>query len=149
MSGHRTITENNFRDGTRIHQGDNYYNFSHDDKKKCLLDLRITDPSHDKARIEQSKGGLREESYCWIFENEEFKQWKKSESDSQFLWIKGDPGKGKTMLLAGIIDELVTEPENFGQVAYFFCQETDSRINNATAVLRGLIYMIVHTFLLK
>lgn len=27
-------------------------------------------------------------------------------------------------------------------VAYFFCQATDSRINNATAVLRGLIYLL-------
>ncbi|KAM0421801.1 hypothetical protein ACHAPD_000240 [Fusarium lateritium] len=143
MSDYRTIAESNFRDGVRIHQGDNYYKCSHDDKKRCLLDLRITDPAHDKARIKQSKGGLREESYCWIFENEDFKQWKKSKSDSRFLWIKGDTGKGKTMLLAGIINGLATEPGNFGQVAYFFCQETDSRINNATAVLRGLIYMLV------
>ncbi|QPC68162.1 hypothetical protein HYE67_010393 [Fusarium culmorum] len=66
-----------------------------------------------------------------------------SESDSRFLWIKGDPGKGKTMLLAGIIDKLNAEPGNFGQTACFFCQGTDSRINNATAVLRGLIYMLV------
>ncbi|KAK1776004.1 NACHT domain-containing protein, partial [Copromyces sp. CBS 386.78] len=28
-------------------------------------------------------------------------------------------------------------------VAYFFCQATDSRINNATAVLRGLIYLLI------
>jgi hypothetical protein len=161
MSDHRTIAENHFRDGTRIHQGDvnNYHNCVYritarkilltnapdlnEDKKKCLLDLRVTDPSHDKARIEQSKGGLREDSYCWILENESFKQWKKPESDTRFLWIKGDPGKGKTMLLAGIIDELTNTPGSFGQVTYFFCQETDSRINNATAVLRGLIYMLV------
>jgi hypothetical protein len=28
-------------------------------------------------------------------------------------------------------------------LSYFFCQGTDSRINNATAVLRGLIYLLV------
>ncbi|PVH92635.1 hypothetical protein DM02DRAFT_677372 [Periconia macrospinosa] len=28
-------------------------------------------------------------------------------------------------------------------LSYFFCQATDSRINNATAVLRGLIYLLV------
>jgi hypothetical protein len=28
-------------------------------------------------------------------------------------------------------------------LSYFFFQATDSRINNATAVLRGLIYMLI------
>ncbi|CEF74871.1 unnamed protein product [Fusarium graminearum] len=143
MLDNRTIAGSQFGDSAQIHLGDNNYNCSHDDKKRCLLDLRMTDPKLDKARIVQAKGGLREESYCWIFENEDFKQWKDTESDSRFLWIKGNPGKGKTMLLAGIIDKLNTEPGNFGQIAYFFCQGTDGRINNATAVLRGLIYMLV------
>lgn len=103
----------------------------------------MTDPKDDKKRIEKSKDGLIRESYQWILDHDGFKQWMKLESDSRFLWIKGDPGKGKTMLLAGIIDELNDEPSNTYQIAYFFCQETDSRINNATAVLRGLIYMLV------
>ena len=64
------------------------------------------------------------------------------------LWIKGDPGKGKTMLLCGIIDELSpsTRLEDKGAttlLSFFFCQATDSRINNATAVLRGLIYLLI------
>jgi len=29
------------------------------------------------------------------------------------------------------------------QLSYFFCQATDLRINNATAVLRGLLYLLV------
>lgn len=45
------------------------------------------------------------------------------------------------MLLCGIIDELQMRPAT--NTAYFFCQATDSRINNATAVLRGLIYLLV------
>jgi hypothetical protein len=28
-------------------------------------------------------------------------------------------------------------------LSYFFCQATDSRINNAVAVLRGLIYLLI------
>jgi hypothetical protein len=44
------------------------------------------------------------------------------------------------MLLCGIVDELKKSTAN---LSYFFCQATDSRINNATAVLRGLIYMLV------
>jgi hypothetical protein len=58
------------------------------------------------------------------------------------LWIKGDPGKGKTMLLCGIINELNNSVAQTALLAYFFCQATDLRINSATSVLRGLIYML-------
>ncbi|KAH6871199.1 NACHT domain-containing protein [Thelonectria olida] len=44
---------------------------------------------------------------------------------------KGDPGKGKTILLCGIINELKKQTANL--MSYFFCQGADSRINNATA----------------
>jgi len=46
------------------------------------------------------------------------------------------------MLLCGIIDELKnsTPPR---LLSFFFCQATDDRINSATAVLRGLIYLLI------
>lgn len=58
------------------------------------------------------------------------------------LWVRGDPGKGKTMLLCWIIDELQTIAPT-ANISFFFCQAMDDRINNATTVLRGLIYMLV------
>lgn len=47
------------------------------------------------------------------------------------------------MLLCGIIDELEKLPVNTRVLSYFFCQATDVRLNNATAVLRGLIYLLL------
>ena len=47
------------------------------------------------------------------------------------------------MLLCGIINELNKSTVKTAILSYFFCQATDSRINSATAVLRGLIYMVV------
>lgn len=47
------------------------------------------------------------------------------------------------MLLCGIIDELSTMAMHDTSISFFFCQATNDRINNATAVLRGLIYMLV------
>jgi hypothetical protein len=107
-----------------------------------LRDLRTTNPYDDKGRIEKTNGGLLRDSYSWIFDNEEFKQWQDNQS-SCLLWIRGDPGKGKTMLLCGIIDELTRCMGGNAQISFFFCQATDVRINNATAVLRGLIYSLV------
>lgn len=113
--------------------------------QQCLKHLRVTDPRDDKSRIERTKGGLLQDSYRWVLNNPDFQQWR-GNPESRLLWIKGDPGKGKTMLLCGIINELERDSTTdvcHRNVAYFFCQATDSRINNATAVLRGLIYLLL------
>jgi predicted nucleic acid-binding protein len=108
----------------------------------CIQDLHLTDPRDDKKRIEDTKGGLLKDSYRWILNNVDFHQWRDNKQ-SQLLWIKGDPDKGKTMLICGIIDELKKSKAKTSLLSFFFCQATDSRINNATAVLRGLLYMLV------
>lgn len=108
----------------------------------CLRDLQTTNPRHDKYRIETDKGGLLKDAYSWILDHADFKLWRYQEQ-SQLLWIKGDPGKGKTMLLCGIIDELTKFAPDAATVSFFFCQATDIRTNHATAVLRGLIFMLV------
>ncbi|EPS29053.1 hypothetical protein PDE_04000 [Penicillium oxalicum 114-2] len=108
----------------------------------CLRDLRTTHPPDDKDRIQTTNGGLLRDSYSWILDNEEFKQWQDSR-ESPLLWIRGDPGKGKTMLLCGIIDELARLNGESSNISFFLCQAADIRINSATAVLRGLIYLLV------
>jgi hypothetical protein len=109
--------------------------------RKCIQDLRLTDPRDDKERIEATKGGLLEEAYRWVIETSHFQQWRTSQHD-RLMWIKGDPGTGKTMLLCGIANELQKSAKPV-ILSYFFCQATDSRINNARAVIRGLIYLLV------
>lgn len=47
------------------------------------------------------------------------------------------------MLLCGIVNELNGSIAHQDLLAYFFCQATDARINSATAVLRGLLYLLV------
>ncbi|KAF2003869.1 HET-domain-containing protein [Amniculicola lignicola CBS 123094] len=114
-----------------------------DKQNKCLQDLRPSNPRDDKKRIEETKGGLLEDAYCWVLGNASFQQWR-NDANSHLLWVKGDPGKGKTMLLCGIINELQKAAGNTVTISYFFCQATDSRINSATAVLRGLLYMFMN-----
>src|SRR5205809_2763132 len=106
------------------------------------MDLRATDPRDDKKRIEETKGGLFQDSYRWILDNVDFQRWY-HDQQSRLLWIKGDPGRGKTMLLCGIIDELQRSIAKTDPLSYFFCQATDARINSATAVLRGLLFLLL------
>ncbi|KAK2763634.1 nacht and wd domain protein [Colletotrichum kahawae] len=107
------------------------------EERDCLKHLCSTNPSLDRQRIIKAKGGLLWDSYRWVLENREFKHWQKN-AQSRRLWITGDPGKGKTMLMCGIIEELKKDP--FKRLCYFFCQATLEKLNNAQAVLRGLIY---------
>ncbi|KAF6783764.1 vegetative incompatibility protein het-e-1 [Colletotrichum musicola] len=109
---------------------------------KFLVDLRVTDPRDDKKRIQTAKGGLLTDSYVWVLQNSEFCHWR-DDQDQRLLWVKGNPGKGKTMLLCGIIDELEATRPQGKLLSYFFCQATDERLNTATAVLRGLIFMLL------
>ncbi|KAL6816210.1 hypothetical protein V8C40DRAFT_282146 [Trichoderma camerunense] len=107
----------------------------------CLRDLYITSPPNDKIRIEQTKGGLLMDAYAWILKSDAYKQWCE-DPQTCLLWIRGDPGKGKTMLACGIIDHLqdLTPSTN---LYYFFYQATDSRLNNASSALRGLLHMLI------
>jgi hypothetical protein len=133
-------TEEAFR---RLHDKIREQEESRRKREECLRDLCVTDPRNDKKRIEETKGGLLADSYRWVLDNVAFQQWQQN-THGRLLWVKGDPGKGKTMLLCGIIDELRSSMSRTALLSYFFCQATDSRINSATAVLRGLLYMLVN-----
>ncbi|KAL7932924.1 hypothetical protein V8C35DRAFT_322755 [Trichoderma chlorosporum] len=108
--------------------------------QQCLRDLRITDPRVDRSRIERTKGGLLQESYRWILENPQFQNWRTND-ENRLLWLRGDPGKGKTMLLCGLVEELMQQSDP-SPVTFFFCQATIPSINNHIAVLRGLIWLL-------
>ncbi|OTA00415.1 hypothetical protein A9Z42_0090430 [Trichoderma parareesei] len=109
--------------------------------QKCLRHLWSHDPYVEKKRIEDTKGGLLQDSYNWVLGNEDFQRWFQ-DPRRPLLWIRGDPGKGKTMLLCGIVDSLQKlAPSSL--VSFFFCQATDQRINNSTAILRGLMFLLI------
>lgn len=106
----------------------------------CLRDLRMTDPEDDMERIQTNKGKPLPESSKWILHHPYFSNWRHNET-AQLLWVRADPGKGKTMLMINIIKELQSIPGS-SPLSFFFCQATDAGLNNATAVLRGLAYKL-------
>ncbi|KAF7555505.1 hypothetical protein G7Z17_g2135 [Cylindrodendrum hubeiense] len=107
--------------------------------QECLRDLCVINPEAHKKQIEDTKGGLLKDSYRWILDHNDFRRFR-NDPESRLFWIKGDPGKGKTMLLCGIIDELKKEPSLV--ISYFFCQATQDQLKNATSVIRGLLWFL-------
>jgi hypothetical protein len=116
----------------------------------CRRDLRVVDPQHDMERIEKSKDELLDDAYEWILRTPEyaaFTHWDDSGSDRpprRLLWIKGHAGTGKTMLMIGLIRQLSHQPVALSPaLSFFFCQGTNTALNNATAVLRSLIWLLL------
>jgi hypothetical protein len=115
-----------------------------------LRDLFVSDPQDDMSRIEMSKDSLIDDVYDWVLYSEEyaaFTNWSQTENPPtprRFLWVKGLPGTGKTMLLIGIIRQLLAQPVMLSpSVSYVFCQSTNFMLNNVTAVLRSLLWMLL------
>jgi Cdc6-like AAA superfamily ATPase len=118
--------------------------------KQCLRDLFVVDPQDDMKKIERNKDTLLSEANEWIFQMEEyqaFTDWSNTDTAPplcRLLWIKGDPGTGKTMLLMSIIRELLAQSATLTpKVSYFFCQGTVKSLNTATATLRSLIWLLL------
>ena len=113
--------------------------------KQCLRDLRLTDPRHDKENIKGSKDRLLDGSCSWVLEDPAFVDWW-TRDDSRLLWIHGDPGKGKTMMMMALISEVeerLNDQPGSNVLAYFFCQNTRNDLNTTVSLLRGLIYLLV------
>jgi hypothetical protein len=116
---------------------------------EIMQKLCVTDMTAEIESLQKRKDHLLADSYKWILDNkdyQDFTDWHQGNT-KRLLWIKGDAGKGKTMLLIGIIQELTVQLETHfdkSHLSYFFCQGTDAKLNTATAILRGLIWMLLH-----
>ncbi|KAH8126671.1 hypothetical protein LI328DRAFT_165870 [Trichoderma asperelloides] len=144
MANTHNVSENTFGNNVVVIQGDNNapFNIGSPEKESSWLEkISQTNPTYDKKRILESKGPFLYKSFRWILDHEDFNRWRNTEKSGVF-WIKGDPGKGKTMLLGGLIDNFEENPGNIN-LTYFFCQATDSRINTAAAIIGGLIVSFI------
>lgn len=146
MDNSRNFSENTVGNNAIVNQGNGNHITVNADTSNAdtsfLQEISKTDPVYDKKRILMLKGPLLKESFSWILEHEGFNRWRNTK-ESGVLWIKGDPGKGKTMLLCGIIEDLEQNSQN-EHLSYFFCQATDYRINTAAAVVGGLIRSLLN-----
>lgn len=121
-------------------------------ESECRKALRVVDPEDDMKRIEGDKEGLLNDAYMWIFDTPEYAAFSKWENKNdgaeslqrQVLWLKGHAGTGKTMLMIGLIRRLSHQSAALAPgLSFFFCQGTDAKLSNATAVLRSLMWLLL------
>ncbi|XRM43127.1 hypothetical protein ABZX51_006329 [Aspergillus tubingensis] len=118
-----------------------------DEYRDCLLALRWIDPRAEIGDIQARNENIIKDLYNWILLTEEYRQFSKWGHPTPVrLWVSGQAGTGKTMLLIGIIKELIARglPDTERpQVLYFLCQATNNQANNGVAVLRSLIWLLL------
>jgi len=115
---------------------------------KIMQSLCVSDMTAEIESLQERKDHVLADSYKWILDNKDYQDFTGWHDGNmkRLLWIKGDPGKGKTMLLIGIVTELTAQLETHfdtPHLSYFFCQGTNDKLNTATAILRGLIWMLL------
>ncbi|KAH9859221.1 hypothetical protein J1614_012237, partial [Plenodomus biglobosus] len=112
---------------------------------RCLRAWRLTDQRNDRTRILTSKDLLLAGLCDRIFDDAAFAQWWEDD-ESRILWIHGDPGKGKTTMMAALTEEIACHvgetPDRKAGTAFFFCQNTMPELSNAAAIVRGLTFLL-------
>jgi WD40 repeat protein len=112
----------------------------HDKDTNFIKELSAIQPESVKQDIVISKGGFMKEAYDLVLQQSNFAALQ-SDANTRVIWITGNPGKGKTMFLCGVIDEIF-ERQKLRMIAYFFCRADNQNTNTANSVIRGLLYHI-------
>ncbi|KAH3909137.1 hypothetical protein HBH56_168650 [Parastagonospora nodorum] len=88
----------------------------------------------------------------WVLNNPAFLAWKNT-TESDLLWVTGEPGSGKTMISVYLTDYLELDSTTLvkPQVFFFFCDDKIQLQRDPKSILRGIIWQIVrlHRDLIK
>ncbi|KAH0359933.1 purine and uridine phosphorylase, partial [Aureobasidium melanogenum] len=112
---------------------------------KLLPKIFVTDPRSDKRRLVDDKGEPARQSYEWIIQDGNFLDWRDNQ-DASILLLKGLPGKGKTMICIGLIDELQSHIKNVStqsNLSFFFCQSLFNNLDSPISLLKGIIWLMI------
>jgi ABC-type dipeptide/oligopeptide/nickel transport system ATPase component len=82
----------------------------------------------------------------WIFEEEDFQSWRGQESN-HLLWISGEAGFGKSILMSSIIDSLQREPDAAAKdkplFIYFFCKTGNDATQRGNRIMLHLLLQLL------
>ena len=116
----KTYGNKNFCNSTVHSESSIYFGHEHE-KNQRVRDLSLTNPEDDRREILEQKDPVLKGSCLWICEDPAFVR--SGESDtSGTLWIHADPGKGKTMIMMALVDE-VSKQESANHRLVFLLSE--------------------------
>ncbi|KAJ4355440.1 uncharacterized protein N0V89_003456 [Didymosphaeria variabile] len=107
--------------------------------------------------LENSQEQREEGTAEWIFENQIYKDWLRSKVELRegvtskrmppwVLWVHGNPGSGKTILAASVVEEVSEASESelqSHQICYFFFKHDDRKNSTLDAAYRSILAQIL------
>ncbi|KAF8840056.1 hypothetical protein BDN67DRAFT_1011775 [Paxillus ammoniavirescens] len=94
------------------------------------------------TRKHEDTCALRQAETCtWLPETETYQSWRCG--DSPFLWLKGKPGSGKSVLASSVIDQLKSSLRDGEVLAFFYCDFRNERSTSAAEVMRSLLTQLL------
>ena len=111
-----------------------------EDNDKHLDPNNLSDSALEKHR------SRREKDTCnWIFELEEYKNWRSS-TENSLLWVSGVGGLGKSILMSTVIDGLqeAFKDDNSCSVQYFFCSASEDSTRLVTRIKEQLLHQLYY-----
>jgi hypothetical protein len=110
-------------------------------KRAAILTWYKTSDPEQNHKVSRSKH--EPDTAKWIFDIEDFRNWKANSGES--LWIHGIPGAGKTILCSTIIDHMsqhyAGDPSN--RVAYFYFDFADNKKQTVANLLKSVVYQLI------
>ncbi|GAB7326336.1 hypothetical protein MBLNU13_g10302t1 [Cladosporium sp. NU13] len=104
--------------------------------KACQNALLTIRPEDHRAALVNTTGDRVKGTCEWIQDDNEYLSLLRGET--RLLWIRGGPGKGKTILSIFLTEHL----EKTQNVVYFFCQADDDKHRSSTFILRSLLWQL-------
>ncbi len=93
-----------------------------------------------EAALNQAR---RKGKSTWLFEADDYKQWKSSTSSSVLL-CSGIVGSGKTVLSSSVVEDLVITRTADVSVSYFFCRGDDLESLKARTIMGSLARQLLN-----
>lgn len=116
-----------------------------DNKRHQLLQWLSSVHYHD---AHESQRRNRSAGTCdWLLQKDEFFHWKQA-NKSSLLWLHGNVGCGKSVLMSNVVDHLLSLPgrnPTTDPVTYFYCNYDDIETLPPSAILATILKQLVAT----
>jgi len=93
---------------------------------------------HDSISTEALK---YQETMDWILKNAKAASWLRPKSETPFLWLKGNPGTGKSIISARLVDFLTSAKSSV--VIRYFCSYLHSTSTQYDEILKSILLQLV------
>ncbi|KAB8207967.1 hypothetical protein BDV34DRAFT_223163 [Aspergillus parasiticus] len=126
------------------------YGGADDEYRESLKSLGVANPMLRTKAIIARKNEVLKDCYKWVFQTksyQDFIDWQ-GEDTPNLLWIQGQAGTGKTMLLAGIMEELNTFSANsvLPTTLHFFFQDKDGQVEQSLIAVKSLLWLLLNQY---